>query len=162
MISFSPPSSCVSVDKYVPDLAAASLPLGTRLDFSAGTRGERSTFLIRSNRKSYPERSSKLKGLFSQTLQLTRSARRFVVPVNSPWHEYMRTSTLSLVQNGTTMVRILHHSPPPSPRFQSLLPQQITWKSNGTSQVGMKLSAGSVVESTQRFDNSGYPSHSSY
>jgi len=104
-------------------------------------------------RKSYPERSPKacsftLSGWPGQPgVSVCQSIH--------PWHECMQTSTLSPVQNGMTMVRNLHHPILPVASWsQPPLSRQNVWKSSGTSQAGMKSSAGSVVESTQRFDTS--------
>ena len=135
-----------------PDRTPASLPPGCLW------RGRREKNLPNSERrKGYPERSPKacsfrLFGWPSQPgVSVCQSIR--------PWHECTQTSMLYPVQNGTTMVRNLPHRKPRPPLYKSLLLQQIAWKSNGTSQAGMKSFAGSVVENIQRFDNSVRPLH---
>ena len=61
---------------------AASLLLGRLWH---GNAGREKNLPNSEHRKSYPERSSELKGLFFQTLRLTKSpARRFGVPAHSP------------------------------------------------------------------------------
>jgi len=130
--------------------------VASRAVFGAGTRGERRTFLIR--RVAKVIRSDRQRLVLSDSL-VGQVSQAFLCAGPFAHGTSIRKRQCSL---RSKMVRLwsvnLHHPPPPGrPLFKSLLPQQIILKSNGTSQAGMKSSAGSVVESIQRFDDSVRP-----